>query len=302
MARVKTSAPDLPALDDRGRRFADMLVTTGGDWVEAARRLRLPENEGRRLMANSSVLLLAERMRREPTSPQATAAYVKACWLRLVTADPRELTEHWRVPCRFCWGEKGLYQWRDAAEFEEARTKRDLEVARLLKGRRGNDDEGDEPVLYVSELSDLGGYGYTINREPRRGVDYVKFVQEVCAKAGRPPPSHLASNDAQSCARCDGHGLSYVIFHDTRYLSAAGAALYRGVKVTANGMEILTADKDKAKDALAKHLGMYNPRTPIPTLDPDKMTNEQLRAAVTLYAEIYGPGAEGEEEIPWLPS
>ncbi|QIP58177.1 hypothetical protein HBA19_15005 [Hafnia alvei] len=40
--------------------------------------------------------------------------------MTIVQADPNELAQHRRVNCRYCWGEKHLYQWRDIAEFDKA--------------------------------------------------------------------------------------------------------------------------------------------------------------------------------------
>lgn len=60
-----------------------------------------------------------------------------------------------------------------------------------------------------------------------------------------------------SCPECDGLGVSYEIFKDTRTLSPAAAKLYAGVKTTKNGMEILMRSQDGALKQLGEHLGAF---------------------------------------------
>jgi len=59
------------------------------------------------------------------------------------------------------------------------------------------------------------------------------------------------------CPACDGRGVPEVFIADTRFLSAQGRALYRGVKMTRNGPEVQIANKDEALINIAKALGMY---------------------------------------------
>lgn len=58
------------------------------------------------------------------------------------------------------------------------------------------------------------------------------------------------------CPECNGLGVPYVRFADTRTLNAQAATLYEGVKQTKDGIEFKTADKQKAFDLLAKHKGL----------------------------------------------
>lgn len=46
--------------------------------------------------------------------------------------------------------------------------------------------------------------------------------------------------------------------HDTRKLKGPAKALYDGVKVTKDGFEVKTLDRQKALDNVARHLGMFN--------------------------------------------
>lgn len=63
------------------------------------------------------------------------------------------------------------------------------------------------------------------------------------------PPSPI-------CPECNGLGVPYVRFADTRTLSMQAATLYEGVKQTKDGIEFKTADKQKAFDLLARHKGL----------------------------------------------
>jgi hypothetical protein len=231
-------------------------------------------------MGELSVLRGIEAARRNPSAPQANAAYVKACWLRVAAADRRELSEYWQVCCRHCWGERHHYQWRDEEEYNEALRKHKQDW----------------------KLDDLGGYGYTINRTPMRGPDYVAFIERVCEESERSPPRYLAANSDHDCPRCFGHGEGRAIYHDTRYLSPAGRAIFLGVKKTAGGgIEIQTRDPDHALTQLGKHLGMLNNRETIKTLDPALMTRENLIAAIAGYTELHGPDG-ADEDVPLLPA
>lgn len=41
----------------------------------------------------------------------------------IARANPNELIQYRRVNCRYCWGERHLYQWRDIEEFDKAAEK-----------------------------------------------------------------------------------------------------------------------------------------------------------------------------------
>lgn len=272
-------APNQP-FDDRHRQFIRHFVNTNGDWNEAANRANLPPGAGYAMMANQHVLRAIEAARRNPDEPTATAAYVKATWLRLATADATELSEHWYVCCRNCWGDRHHYQWTDEQEF----IGKLREHTHKMRAYRASDRW---------ELDDLGGYGYTINRDPMRGPDYVDFTLKR-STAG-------AANSDHSCPRCFGHGVDHVRFADTRHLSAAGRLLYNGVRVTPNGLEMLVRDRNHAMDMLAKHLGMLNPRVPIKVFDPDEMDTDELRTVVETLEERLGYESDGAAlDVPRL--
>lgn len=58
------------------------------------------------------------------------------------------------------------------------------------------------------------------------------------------------------CPRCYGEGVAETFLCDTRKLSAGARLLYRGVKQTKFGTEILMRDQDEALRNIAKFLGM----------------------------------------------
>ncbi len=75
----------------------------------------------------------------------------------------------------------------------------------------------------VPEFDPKGGIGYNPNREPYH-----------------------------DCPECFGRGRPEVVIADTRYLSPAAQAMYAGVKVGKNGIEVITNSQEKARETLAK--------------------------------------------------
>ncbi|KAA0915801.1 terminase small subunit [Psychrobacter sp. ANT_WB68] len=59
------------------------------------------------------------------------------------------------------------------------------------------------------------------------------------------------------CQMCRGEGSPHVHIADTTKLSPAAKLLYQGAKETKFGIEIQTADRMKALENVARHLGMF---------------------------------------------
>ncbi len=59
------------------------------------------------------------------------------------------------------------------------------------------------------------------------------------------------------CIRCAGEGSPHVHIADTSKLSPAAKLVYQGAKETKFGIEVMTADRMKALDNVARHLGMF---------------------------------------------
>lgn len=88
--------------------------------------------------------------------------------------------------------------------------------------------------------TDAGGYGFDPRREPN-----------------------------MDCRRCFGRGDRWLDVADTTKLSGAARKLFLGVKQTKNGIEVVMADKEKAREQLGRAIGMlgadavpYNPTAP----------------------------------------
>lgn len=60
------------------------------------------------------------------------------------------------------------------------------------------------------------------------------------------------------CPKCEGEGNGEVFANDTRHVSADAQALYAGVKITKDGLEIKMQDQGAALTNIARHLGMFN--------------------------------------------
>lgn len=59
------------------------------------------------------------------------------------------------------------------------------------------------------------------------------------------------------CPRCKGEGESRVYLADTRYLSAAGKAIYGGVKIRHGTIEVVMRDQVAALEALGRIYGVF---------------------------------------------
>lgn len=60
-----------------------------------------------------------------------------------------------------------------------------------------------------------------------------------------------------NCASCHGHGDGRVWVADTRHMSDAAKAIYAGVKVGKDGLQVIMHDQPAALLNIAKHLGMF---------------------------------------------
>lgn len=59
------------------------------------------------------------------------------------------------------------------------------------------------------------------------------------------------------CPICKGKGSPHVYIEDTTKLSPEGRLIYQGAKQTKYGVEVMTVDRMKALDNVARHLGMF---------------------------------------------
>jgi phage terminase small subunit len=96
---------------------------------------------GWELLRNPEVeAAIAEAQTKRGEKAEFTAFDVFKRWATIATADPNELVQHRRAPCRYCNGKDGAYQWKTPREFAEAAAVSTEEQA----------------------PSDAGGYGYSV--------------------------------------------------------------------------------------------------------------------------------------------
>ena len=149
-------------------------------------------------------------------------------WTTIANADPTELVEHRLGACRHCWGLNFQPMYTpsemDRMRSSHAQSEKDRNAQSLKR------NEEFEPT----EFDERGGVGFNPNRGPN-----------------------------PECPECHGDGTTRPIFKDTRNLSSSAKMLYIGLKVTKNGMELLLADQARARDNIAKHLGMFVDRLQI---------------------------------------
>jgi phage terminase small subunit len=128
-----------------------------------------------------------------------------------------EITQHIHECCRYCHGTEHRYQWRDFEEYVDALKRVDLE----------NDKRRELGQRELSQPSDSGGYGFDPQAEPNL-----------------------------FCPRCEGRGIAVNVIADTTKLQGPARAIVKGIKVTANGTEVVFHDVDKAKERLLRAGGI----------------------------------------------
>jgi phage terminase small subunit len=185
-------------------------------------------------MARESVRIAAYRLRNLPhvarridelqaASAQAVNLDIQMLLLQdyelvQAAAAAPELSSYVWHCCRYCHGVGHAYQWIDAAEYGTV-------LAKIIDE---NEERRNKRQQLAREPDCNGGFGFDTQREPHAG-----------------------------CPSCGGLGSQRAIFADTTKLTGAAAILYKGVKQTASGIEMITHDVDKARDRLYRAFGMY---------------------------------------------
>jgi hypothetical protein len=256
-------------LTDPRKRFVDEYLVDLNAW-QASIRAGLSGSSAYTLLRNQEVLGAIRERRALIDSERSVkgAAHVLNKLWDIETADPRDLVEIWKVPCRFCWGVNGQYQ------FTRTEAHRRMQAHEL--GLAGKPLEAlfpcgrAEAAAWHAGSAELaldpqGGDGYTSNRDPN-----------------------------PTCTECGGDGVTIQHVTDTRKLTAGGRALYRGVKVTKEGhFEVLMADQALARDMLARHYGVAieRKRLLVRKLNPDDLTDEELVQSLAELEEKLGDEA-----------
>lgn len=209
-------------LPPRELRFVDeYLLDLNGTQaaIRAGYAARSADVTAARLLGKPRVgAAVAARMQARSEKTMLSAEKVLERWWMIATADPNELIQYQRRCCRFCYGTMHRYQ----------ETQHEREV-RFVQWERDVAAAAKDPELAKpGPFDDLGGIGWDPRRDPR-----------------------------EDCIECFGEGVERVFPKDTSKLSPAARALYAGVKVTKDGLDIKMNSQEAALTNVAKHLGMF---------------------------------------------
>lgn len=157
---------------------------------------------------------------------EAKVEELVAHWLDVLRADPNQITSFRRQCCPYCHGqlkEDGYQRYRQytPARFHEAKD------AHETKRARKSADEGRD----IGDFDSVEGDWYSRHRPPN-----------------------------PQCPECEGEGIGEHFVADTRNLPPGVAALFKGVKQTKDGIEVLMSSKEKAADQLGRFLGAFKER------------------------------------------
>jgi|GEM_PF-2646053 len=263
-------------LDEKEHLFVDELMIDA-DPQKAAIRAGLSARMGTSLMSKPHIQAAISTARRlRAARVRVPQDYVLRRWLDIEQADPREIVEHWKVPCRNCWGIDHHSQYNDH-EWEQYAAKRRAQ-RRYLEIKARDMDEAERESWINLELGDeeRGGPGYTVLKDPMRGPDFVEFWAQHAARLDKIMPAWAASNSDHTCPACYGLGIPFIVFHDTRTLSPAAAALYCGVKQSKDSFEIQLRDQDEIRTLLAKHLNYFVERKVVLVAGVEQLSEQEL--------------------------
>lgn len=104
-------------------------------------------------------------------------------------------------------------------------------------------------------------YQFTARELDRARAEHAAAVEAGKAKGEFEAPGGIGYNPKrpphEDCPECHGLGQERVIAKDTRTLSPAARRLYAGVKVTQNGLQVLTHSQVDALTKLGQHHGLF---------------------------------------------
>ena len=227
------------------------------DAPQAALRVGLTAKQGKALLNSPRIQhAVSLAKRRRANRLQLYGEDVLRRWDLLARTSVNELVEVRRVNCRHCNGEDNDYQFTKN-ELNEARRKHELDALRYP-----NNPE------FARPFDIKGGPGYNQTA----------------------PPS-------EDCPECNGLGVPLVLLKDTRNLSEGANLLYDGIKTGPGGaIELKVRSRQWAEEMVARHIGMFNDRRPIETLDPSQLTDSQLDEVVTVLMERGVVALEGNAD------
>lgn len=209
-------------LSDREARFVMELVVdenASAAYVRAGYSEKNADSNAARLSGKDSIRAAAAHVRAKIAE---RAGYKAEEALRLAAdilrADARELVAFHRSCCRFCYGDRFLYQ-RTEGEMRQDRARHEAMVARRQERNKDYVDPG---------FDEQGGAGFDMRKPPNT-----------------------------ECPACAGEGVGRVVVQDTRKLSREAAALYAGAKEGKEGIEVKMHDKMAALDKMFRYHGLY---------------------------------------------
>lgn len=174
--------------------------------------------------------LLDEKSKR--TGIEADAV-IQRFWA-IATADPNEIAEYRRTCCRHCYGVNHDYQ-RTQRERDRQYAEWEASVAAYGKLSEAQQKHTPKPR---DTFDEQGGIGWDPRRDPN-----------------------------PECPECFGAGLDRAYFKDTRKLSAGARALYAGVKLTKDGLELKVHDQANALLQVGRHLGLFKDKVELDITD-----------------------------------
>lgn len=239
------------------QRFAEEYFVDM-DPEAAAERSGLTRGAGARFLAKKNVQeYLAIEASRRASRTQIHADEIQRRWWMLATADARELVQLRRICCRYCYGIDNRYQYTQEELRQAVAHHKDTQVR---KGLREKD--------WVP-FDDQGGEGYDRTADPNA-----------------------------ECPECRGEGVPTVWLEDSRNYSQAAAYLFDGVEVGKDGsIKIKMRDRAHAMDRAAQQIGMLVQRRAVLTLDPTKLTDDQLEMVLKQFENLTQPASSDAETI-----
>lgn len=209
-------------MNDQWIRFVDEYLVDlngGAAYVRAGYKEKGARANACRLLAKPEIQdLIAARKRERAERLEIKQDDVLRNLWDVATADSNELIEHRRLCCRFCYGRGFLYQ-RTVNE-----RARDFDAWMAQELEASKKDAEREPTLF----DEMGGTGF-----------------------------HKLKLPNPNCPECFGEGVSDVFVKDTRFLSRSARALYAGVKITKDGLEVKAHSQAEANVKVGQHLGMF---------------------------------------------
>lgn len=221
-AKVRDELVQNFGLSDREARFVLELVVdenASAAYVRAGYSAKNANDCAARMSAKASIQAAAAHVRAKVAERVGYSAQEALDFVAdVLRADTRELVEYKVSCCRFCYGDRFLYQ-RTAGEMALDRAKHDAQVERRMERNKEYVDPG---------FDELGGDDFDLRRPPNT-----------------------------ECPVCAGDGQGRTVFKDTRHLSRQAAALYAGTKEGKDGIEVKMHDKAAMVDKMFRYHGLY---------------------------------------------